>query len=151
MKKLGKKKFVLLMAVICCVLGIVTVFVFNLKVVNDIVETPPQPESVYNTNEKVIEDKNINNITFTDIECVFDGNNSLLSYTITNNTQKSVVLGEYEIIVKDKKGTILANLAPRLELELKPGESFSTGTSVNIDLTSAYEIELSLTSEDNEE
>lgn len=138
------------MALICCVLGIVIAFVFNLKGANQGLETPAAPETIYNTNEKVIEDKNINNITFSDIECVFDGNNSLLSYTITNNTQNPVTLGEYEIIVKDKKGTVLANLAPRLDLELKPGEAFNTGTSVNIDLSAAYEIELSLAAEDNE-
>lgn len=141
-----KKKTILIISiiVICCIGGVVGIILFNKN--NTKTEEPntPKQETIYNTNEKVVEDKNINDITFTNIECKFDGNNSLLTYTITNNKKESITLGEYEIIVKDKDGIILANLAPRLDSELKPSESFDTGTSINIDLSKAYEIELVL-------
>ena len=134
---------------ISLILGIVfiTIFMFNRK--NTIEESEKEllSETIYNTNDKVVEDKNINDITFTNNECSFDGSNSLLSYTITNKTQEPVTLGEYEIIVKDKDGIVLANLVPQLDIELKPGESFDTGVSVNINLKDAYEIELVLENE----
>lgn len=134
---------------ISLILGIVfiTIFMFNRKNTIDESEKELLSETIYNTNDKVVEDKNINDITFTNIECSFDGSNSLLSYTITNKTQEPVTLGEYEIVVKDKDGIVLANLVPQLDIELKPGESFDTGVSVNINLKDAYEIELVLENE----
>lgn len=145
-----KKKTILISAIsIFLILGIILIVVFIQKQ-----EKAPEednknltPEIIYNNNDKVVEDKNINNITFTNIECSYDGNNSLLSYTVTNKTQAPVTLGEYEIIVKDKDDKILANLVPQLDVELKPEESFDTGVSVGIDLSKAYAIELVLRNE----
>lgn len=142
-----KKKTILISTILVCfILGIIFINLFLFKEIEltEETKTTSSPETIYNNNEKVVEDKTIKNITFTNIECSFDGNNSLLSYTIANKSQETVTLGEYEIIVKDKKETILANLAPRLDIELKPEESFDTGISSSIDLSSAYEIELVL-------
>lgn len=148
MKKKTKTILISILS-ICLILGVTLIIVLMLNQN----KTPEEnndnttPETTYNNNEKVIEDKNINNITFTNIECSYDGNNSLLSYTVTNKTQAPVTLGEYEIIVKDKDDKILANLVPQLDVELKPEESFDTGVSVGIDLSKAYAIELVLRNE----
>ena len=96
----------------------------------------------YNTNEGVIKDKEINGITFTNITCTYDGAYSILEYTITNHSNQNINLGEYEIIVKDKNGNILANLAPTLDYELKKEESYNTGNAIDIDLSTASSIEL---------
>lgn len=101
----------------------------------------------YNTNEGVVQDKDIGGITFTNITCKYDGTYSVLEYTITNHTDQDINLGEYEIIVKDKQGNILANIAPTLDYNLKVEESYDTGNAIDIDLSDAYSIELVLSNQ----
>ena len=107
-------------------------------------ETSTNNEVKYNTNQDVISDKIVDNISFTNIECYFDGNSSLLEYTITNHSDKDVNLGEYEITIKDKDDNILAIIAPTLDYVLKPNESYDTGNAIDIDLSKAVKLELNL-------
>ena len=112
--------------------------------------TNKEEEVKYNTNENVVKDKEINGILFTDIQCSYDGENSILTYKIINNTTEVINLKEYEVIVKDKDGATLAMIEPNLDQEIKPGESFDTGNAINIDLSSAYSMELNLNKSENE-
>ena len=98
----------------------------------------------HNTNEKVIEDKTINNIKFTDIDCVYDGNYSIITYKIINTGNTTVNLSEYELIVKDKEGNIITNILPDIDKNLQPNEEYETGNTINMDLSKAYSIEIQI-------
>jgi len=140
-----KKKIIIAGGILLLLVIIAILLVFlnkDKKIPIDEIRTPDEIQ--YNNNEQVIGDKEINNITFTNIECSYDGNNSLLTYTITNKTKETINLGEYEITIKDKDGNILAILAPNLDQDIAPNASYDTGNSINIDLTKAYSIELNL-------
>lgn len=148
-KKISKK--ILVGIIVLCLILTIAIIVIILK--NN---TPEQSaatnktnneEIKYNTNEGIIEDKQIDNILFSDIECSFDGNTSLLTYKITNNQTESIYLEEYEIIVKDKNDNILAIIAPSITEEIKPNETIETGNVIDIDLTNAYKFELTLNNE----
>ena len=107
---------------------------------------------IYNTNEKVIEDKDVNGILFTDIQCSFDGESSLITYKIVNHTKEAIKLGEYQVIIKDKDGGLLAVIVPSFDNEIAPDESFETGNFVsNVDLSNAYSMELELGSNEKNE
>ena len=99
---------------------------------------------IYTDNKDIISDKNIGDVTFTNIECSFDGFNSLLTYTITNNSKNNIILGNYELIVKDKDDNILAIMVPGDTKELKPTETIDIENVINIDLTKASKLELNL-------
>lgn len=147
--KLDHKKIIIGVVVFVILIVIVIVLIYfkkNEQNGGDDEKKPTtnQGEVQYNTNQKVVEDKNINNIVFTDIKCSYDGYNSILEYTITNRTSEVVNLGEYEIVVKDKDGVVIANLSPILDVDIAPGESQETGNAINMDLSNAYEIELVL-------
>lgn len=105
-------------------------------------ENSTSQEVKKNTNQEMIKNQTVDGIAFTNIQCTFDGSYSLLEYTITNQTEDRITLDEYELIVKDKAGNILANLAPDLGVELKPQESYSTGNAIDIDLSDAYSMEI---------
>lgn len=144
------KKKIIIGIIILSILIFSMITIINIKRQNDEItnntNTPTnnkQEETLkYNQNETFTEDKTVANITFTNIHCSYDGVYSLLEYTITNNNSKNLQLGEYEIIVKDKDGNILANLAPTLEYELAPSESYDTANAIDIDLTNAFSLEL---------
>ena len=137
----------IVMIIISIVVGVVS---YNLgkKSIPKIKEKKEEPTIKYNTNEGIVKDKEINGILFTNIECAYDGNISLITYTIKNNTKETINLKEYEVNIKDKEGKLLAIMSPNLDKEIAPGESFDTGNSIDIDLSNAYSMELNL---DNKE
>ena len=95
-------------------------------------------------NDKFFGNKAIGDVTLSNIKCSFDGNVSLLEYTITNNGNKSVILGDYEIIVKDADKNVIAILVSGADYELKPGEEFDTGNVIDLDLSKVNSIELGI-------
>ena len=77
------------------------------------------------------------------------GEYSIINYTIVNNTKETINLKEYEVIIKDKDGTILAIISPNLDENIEPGKTRDTGNAINIDLTKAYSMELNLEPNNN--
>lgn len=145
MKK--KKNLVIILLILCLLIGIASIiFIYRPSKEQEkpqITSTEPT-EIKQNNNKNFTEDKVINDITFTNITCTYDGVNSLLEYTITNHTDETIHLDQYEIIIKNKDNQVLANLAPSLNQDLAPEEIINTGDSINIDLTTAYSMELVL-------
>lgn len=109
------------------------------QLVNDL-----DPNLKYNLNEEFIKEQNIEGILFTKIQCTYNGTHSRLSYTITNNTFKSIQLNEYDIIIKDKNNNILTIIQPNIEEKLDSFEELPIINEVNIDITEAYHLELEL-------
>lgn len=135
--------FICLLIFILATSLFISIRVLNKKDITDNEKDNNQNENIiYNTNKDVINDKEIDNVKFTNIECYFDEFNSLLSYTITNNNKNSIILGDYELIVKDKDNNILAIMVPGDTKELKSNESIDIENIIDIDLTKAYKLEL---------
>lgn len=152
-KEIKKSSNTLLIIIVCIVMIIISIVIgvvsYNLgKKSIPKVKKEEEPTIKYNTNEEIVKDKEINGILFTNIECAYDGNISLITYTIKNNTGETINLKEYDINIKDKEGNLLAIMSPNLDKEIAPGESFDTGNSIDIDLSNAYSMELNL---DNKE
>ncbi|MEE3342460.1 MAG: hypothetical protein VZS44_00005 [Bacilli bacterium] len=99
----------------------------------------------YNKNKSFIKEHNIEGITFTNIKCSYDGKDSLISYTITNKTDKDIDLKDYKVLVKDKKGTIITYIYVDFNKKLKPKEQKQYRNSVvGVDLSKAHSMELKL-------
>lgn len=148
MKKNTKGKIIIgVILLIILFIGIISITIFlNNKnnTTNDTnTNTNKNNETIKNnTNKGVVEDKEIDGITFTNIKCTYDGSYSILKYTITNHNNQDINLGEYEIVVKDKDGNVLANIAPTLDYTLKKEEAYDTENIIDIDLSTAFSIEL---------
>lgn len=131
---------------LCLLMFIISMFnVFNKDdESNNNKENNRDENIIYNDNKDVISDKKVRNVEFTNIECSFDGFNSLLTYTITNNGKNSIVLKDYELIVKDKSDNILAIMVPGDTSELKAKESIDIGNAIDINLSKVAKLELRL-------
>lgn len=138
-----KKKIIigLIIFLICLIIISGLIIISNNQNQKPSEETNQNEETIkYNTN--LTEEKNIDNIIFTDIECSYDGFYSLLTYKIINKTNETINLEEYEIIVKDKDNNILANISPSITEALNPNEEIETGNTIDIDLSNATSMEL---------
>jgi hypothetical protein len=105
-------------------------------------------EIKYNKNESFIEDKVVKGIMFKNIECIYDGKDSTVSYTMINKTTDKIYLNNYDIIIKDKNGNRLIKIAVHISDAINPLESLNrVDRVVGIDLTDAYEMELIINTE----
>ena len=125
---------IILIILVCSILGILIL----------LQNQPAKTQSKENIKNETVLTKTqlVNGIEFTNIECTYDGYAYLIEYTMTNTTTERIQLTEYELIIKDKEENILANISPAVEISLAPNESYDTGNSINIDLSTAYSIEI---------
>lgn len=136
-----KKKLIIMGVILLIIFIVAVIFIFgydsnkNNTTNNDIKEV---------VNKKNIEEKNINGIVFTNITSEYNGSISLLEYTIINKTNEVVNLGEYEIIIKNENGYVIANMVGFLDQDIQPNEEVQTANTININLNDAASIELVL-------
>lgn len=140
------KKIILIIILILLILVavgiIITVNILNNKSETKNEDTPPETNEVYNYRQEIIEEKEVNGITFTNIDCYWDGTNSNISYTITNTTEETINLGVYTIEVYDDTDTLMYTLSPYLGKDLAPNEEYEELISTSNNLTDAYSIKI---------
>lgn len=145
MKK--KKRNILMITLIILILLAISIIVAvkALKSNNNSLTTTPDPEAeIYNYKQEVIQSQEVNGITFTNIECYWDGTNTNISYTITNTTDQIVNIGKYKIEAYDDTDTKIYSLSPYLGKDLSPGEEYEELISTADNLSEAYSIKISL-------
>ena len=99
----------------------------------------------YNNNKNFIKNQKVDGIVFKNIKCTYDGSNSLISYTMVNETKKDIYLDNYDIIVKDKNNEKLTKISAHVTQTFKSKESVEMANQVvGVDLTDAYSMELKL-------
>ena len=135
-KSKNSKIIILIFLIILIILTVFGIIYFN--------KDEDAQDGNNNINKEFFSNKEIDNVTFTNIVCSFDGFNSLLTYTVTNNSMDSIFLEDYELIVKDKDSNILAVMVPGDSKELSKNESINIENIIDIDLTKAYSLELRL-------
>ena len=128
----NKKFLIILVSVI--VLIILLFAIFNKKEDDGL---------TYNKNKSFVKEQEVKGITFKDIKCSYDGKDSIISYTMINNSKKSIYLNKYNIIVKDKDKNKLTKIVAGVTQTIKPKEELVMSNQVvGVDLTDAYYMEL---------
>ena len=104
---------------------------------------------IYNKNETFNQSQEKDGISFKNIKCYYDGNESLISYTISNHTDTNIDLKNYEIYVKDKNDKVISNIFINTNITLTPNEEKKIENRViGKDLSNAYKMELNTNVDD---
>ena len=136
-----KRIIVLLIVIILIIFALIKIVSKPDKKVTD--------KLVYNKNESFIKQQKIDGVVFKNINCSYDGKNSLISYTIVNETNKKINLSNYDVLVKDKNKVVITRIAANVQQRLEPKKGVDMANSVvGVDLTDAYYMELKLKIED---
>ena len=131
-KKNNKKYLLIPIVIIIIILAIILVR-----------DKTPNDGLKYNKNKSFIKKQEVKGIIFKNIKCTYDGKDSLISYTMINETKKKIYLNNYDVIVKDKNNVRLTKIAAHVTQTLDPKESVDMANQVvGIDLTDAYYMEL---------
>ncbi len=132
-----KNRKYLLIPVIIIIIIILAIIVVRDKTPNDGLK--------YNKNKSFIKKQEVKGIIFKNIKCTYDGKDSLISYTMVNETKNKIYLNNYDVIVKDKNNVRLTKIAAHITQTLAPKESLDMANQVvGIDLTDAYYMELKI-------
>ena len=100
---------------------------------------------IYNQNKSFLKAQKIDGILFKNISCTYDGKDSLISYSMINETNKAIYLNNYDVLVKDKKGVTITKIAANFQNKIKPKEEIKMANSViGVDLSNAYSMQLKL-------
>ena len=140
-KKNNSKKIISIL-----ILGLILIITVSIIIIKSNQNNKPIENKDNEIIENKIKDKLIDNVLFSDIDYSFDGNISLLTYKITNQSSKTINLEEYEIIIKDKDNNILAIISPSILESINPNETIETENAIDIDLKDMKTLELNLTS-----
>lgn len=137
-----KKKIIILGSGII----LLVVIVIGILLVHQRREDEKRAESdiLYNENANFLKDQQVEGFLFEHIQCQFNGDVSLVSYDIVNQSEKEVAFLAYEMVIKDKSGKIMTVMEPSVEQVLLPGEKTVIQNEVNIDLTRAVRMEIRL-------
>ncbi len=137
-----KKKSIIIVVIVLIIVGIIAIN-SNKK---------PNDGLKYNNNKSFTKKQTVEGIVFKNIKCTYDGKNSLISYTMVNQTKESIYLNNYDIIVKDKNKEKLTKIAAHVTQTLSPKKSVDMANQVvGIDLTDAYYMELVINTEKEKE
>ena len=104
----------------------------------------PAEEEKFNTNEGVIEDKELNGLNFTNTSLEVKDNASTLVTSVTNPTSSAIEVRVFDIIVKDKDGNVMTTLQGYVGGEIPAGQTRKITSNVDMNLTDAVTIEYKL-------
>ena len=100
---------------------------------------------IYNHNKSFTKEQVKEGVTFKNIKCYYNGKDSMISYIITNQTNETINLKNYKVLVKDKKGMVITNIFIDFDRKIAPKEEIKYKNSVtDADLSNAYSMELRL-------
>lgn len=133
-----KKKIIRISGIlIILICSIVTLFVLSKT------KEPPKEasiEKIYNQNKSFIQKKEYQELIFDNIECSYDGKNSMLSYDIINQTNETIHLQGYNIDILDKNNNILTSIVLNLEEDIEAGKTRRINNEININITNATQM-----------
>lgn len=148
LEKSSKKRIINVKAVslLLLVLGII-IFAFILFLGR---KSDDSDGFTHNKNKTFIKQQKIDGVVFKDIDCIYDGKNSLITYKISNATKEKIYLKNYDVLVKDKDGRAITKIVVNSSQYIDPNKDVEMANSVvGVDLTNAYYMDLKLKTGDN--
>ena len=94
-----------------------------------------------NTNQGVIEDKELEVFTFTNTSLIWNGNGTDLETKITNTSDNDEYLKGFNVIVYDEDGNVIASMEGYVGTTIKAHDTKVMSTGHYKDLTKATRIE----------
>ncbi|MBR3198478.1 MAG: hypothetical protein IKG27_00525 [Bacilli bacterium] len=127
-------------------LTIIVFIIFMILVFIKLTSGPKKNDNLtYNKNKSFVKTQKIDGLIFKNIKCSYDGKNSLITYSVVNNTGKETELSNYNIIVKDKNNVPITKIAVGTGKKIKPKQTeIMTHSIIGADLSDAYSMQLEL-------
>ena len=103
-------------------------------------ESQAKEEAKVNTNEGVVKDQVVESFKMENTSLVYENGTTLLETTVTNTSDKTEYLKEFEIKVMDKDGNEITTLIGFVGASIEAGETKVINSYSGQDLSHAYSI-----------
>ena len=130
--------FIVFIVLIVLAVGLVSYFSFFQKEDDRKVDVGVR----YNTNQSFLQPQELVGLRFDHIKCTFDGQKSIISYDIVNDTSEDIPLKKYEIIIKDVKGNIITTIVFDFDRAVLAQSQENIENEVDVDITDAITMEI---------
>lgn len=130
--------FIVFIVLIVLAVGLVSYFSFFQKEDDRKVDVGVR----YNTNQSFLQPQELVGLRFDHIKCTFDGQKSIISYDIVNDTSEDIPLKKYEIIIKDVKGNIITTIVFDFDRAVLAQSQENIENEVDVDITDAMTMEI---------
>ena len=130
--------FIVFIVLIVLAVGLVSYFSFFQKEDDRKVDVGVR----YNTNQSFLQPQELVGLRFDHIKCTFDGQKSITSYDIVNDTSEDIPLKKYEIIIKDVKGNIITTIVFDFDRAVLAQSQENIENEVDVDITDAITMEI---------
>ena len=137
-----KNKILTIILIILLVLlgGVSTIYIiFNND--KDVTKDKKESDYVIIESNELGKDREFLGLNFSDVKVESNGKRSKYSVTITNNTDKDIQLGKYNIIFKDKNDNVVGIFVGYVDGVIKVGDVVSPTIEADIDLSDAYTLQ----------
>ncbi len=95
----------------------------------------------YNTNQGIIEDKEVGGLQLTNTSLQTTEHSSTLVTLVSNSTDKNIQVGMFRIYVKDKDDNLIKTIIAYVGGEIEAGESKEITTNIDMSLENAFKVE----------
>lgn len=95
----------------------------------------------YNTNQGIVEDKEVGGLHLTNTSLETSEYSSTLVTLVSNPTDKNIQVGMFRIYVKDKDDNLIKTIIAYVGGEIKAGESKEITTNIDMSLENAFKVE----------
>lgn len=103
-----------------------------------------EEKETYNTNEGVVEDKEVSGLKFTNTSLVSTEYSAQLVTLVTNPTDQDINVRIFNIYVKDKEGNVIVTLQGYVGGVVPKGESREIISNVDMNLDNADRVDYEL-------
>lgn len=144
-KKNTYKKLFLIFIIIIIITGIIIYINQTTNAKTNTTNNKTKGTTIYNTEEGIVSDKNINEVLFTDISCIIKKEKTQIKYVITNNKDESITLNDYKLIFKNKNDEVIGVVNANLSTELPAKSNINIDNYTTLNLKDAVNLEIELT------
>ncbi len=136
-----KKILIIILIVLVALIIILNILVIGNQSQKEKSSLNDERKILINNNSSFREDKEVKGLLFTNVAGEYDGESYIISYTIINQTDDNIHLGELTLIVKDKNGTEITRINYNYNYDLSSGQEYPTSHIINDNILDAYSIE----------
>ena len=138
----NNRKLIIALIIFIFLVSIISAYCFSIINSNKL-----NKEKNINESDKGIKDIKEESFTFKDIAVEHDDNNSVFTYSIVNDSNEVMHLGEYYLIIKSSDGEIISYIAPNYNIDLEPGEKYEASNTINIKLPKDVMVDIKMKEE----
>lgn len=97
--------------------------------------------AILNNNPDIIKEQTVNQFKMSNVSLRYKDGISTLTVTVTNNSNETIAVSQFDVVLKTENGSIITTLNGSLGNQMEGNSSLTITITSDIDLSEAYSLE----------